>query len=1193
VCFADSRQDAANASLDIERNHYIDLRRQLLVRTLEAVLKGRPSSEELDRQIAELRSKLTAATLGEMQGLFDRIRELEGHKQSAGLPIVRLSDIVESLADKPQFQGPRARRGPLRPLLREFVDLGVHPTDSTGTAKYRLGRADDKEDGAKKKRPKVRRVEWDGLFSIPYRGDGGNSIDWQDGTTNEFQHQYDAARERMVSEAGESVADTVFSKTYFALEETGIGYPCVPRGVYTEEEWARVNAFLRVFGDAYRFDYETRDDGESLPGWQSAKDISARSRVARFAREHWKEGDAHEKEMDRILQALDQAGHRQGLISIGHVCVRLALPGDPYWRCPRCGRTHLHRGTGRCTRCFSTLPKEATGTVDVLRRQSFLARRIDRPGAGAFRLHCEELTGQTDQPDERQRNFKGILLPIAGRGDDGQPTRRPYAKKEIIDLLAVTTTMEVGIDIGPLRAVFQANMPPQRFNYQQRVGRAGRRGQAFSLVVTVCRNKSHDLHYFRHPEKITGDLPPPPFLTRTQDIGPRRFVRKAWLCRAFEQLRDECAAAGEVYPADAARPDIHGEFVPRADYFDPEQDWPGRLEGALAETLAYRDEIASVLAEDSPLPSVQLTAKLTPQDLLQEISELETGALDVRQPGLAHSLAEAGKLPMYGMPTRVRDLYTSHRVDPAEKYLREWVTVDRDLDIGIHEHAPGAIVVKDKQQHRCVGFTGPLNEFRFGSQKHPVELSPMEPALSEPFWMVSCVHCGAWHRVDENPASEEYAGTDCTACGASLEPERSRSCRVPRGFRTDFWPRRIETVEAGGPRYRSICAEGSQVNLQPDKPEDTNLRTALLPQSRTYRLNRGPKSEDDSLGRGFDVVSGTWKLGIHTTLTGQFIALTPAGSSMAGRDGQFELDGLTEKTDFTGFWLAAPKTTDSLFLAPATVRPGLRLAQVGPNGITSVRAAALSATYMLVNRAALDLDIDPEEFDVIEPRPYAPSGSPVPLLQITDHLLNGSGFCDRLSRQTDGEQVPLVVKLVRSMVRDASAYPLKDYLASQSGGRPHPSICDQACYLCLHRYANQMYHGLLDWRLGFAFLATLDDANFSCGLEHADEFQSPFLKDWRDLAVRYAHEMVRRFGGKGQVDEAGPLPGFRLSPKDTMWGVIAHPLWETAGNELIGCIDKARRYFEEKDRRIIFVDTFQLARRQVRVREMILEAASR
>ncbi len=104
------------------------------------------------------------------------------------------------------------------------------------------------------------------------------------------------------------------------------------------------------------------------------------------------------------------------------------------------------------------------------------------------RLHCEEMTGQTDNQFERQRHFRNMVF------QDEGPERI-----KIIDLLCVTTTLEVGVDIGSLQAVMLGNMPPQRFNYQQRVGRAGRRGQAYSVILTFCRGRSHDEHYFNNP----------------------------------------------------------------------------------------------------------------------------------------------------------------------------------------------------------------------------------------------------------------------------------------------------------------------------------------------------------------------------------------------------------------------------------------------------------------------------------------------------------------------------------------------------------------------------------------------------------------------------------------------------------------------------------------------------------------------
>lgn len=53
----------------------------------------------------------------------------------------------------------------------------------------------------------------------------------------------------------------------------------------------------------------------------------------------------------------------------------------------------------------------------------------------------------------------------------------------------------------------------------------------------------------------------------------------------------------------------------------------------------------------------------------------------------------------------------------------------------------------------------------------------------------------------------------------------------------------------------------------------------------------------------------------------------------------------------------------------------------------SARAAAISATHLLVQKAALELDVAPDEFEALEPR--LRGGRPV--LQIADALINGSG----------------------------------------------------------------------------------------------------------------------------------------------------------------------------------------------------------
>ncbi|MBP7553133.1 MAG: DEAD/DEAH box helicase [Spirochaetes bacterium] len=64
------------------------------------------------------------------------------------------------------------------------------------------------------------------------------------------------------------------------------------------------------------------------------------------------------------------------------------------------------------------------------------------------------------------------------------------------NILSATTTLEVGIDIGGLSGALMANIPPNKSNYLQRAGRAGRRNDCSSIVVSYARRRHFDQQAF-------------------------------------------------------------------------------------------------------------------------------------------------------------------------------------------------------------------------------------------------------------------------------------------------------------------------------------------------------------------------------------------------------------------------------------------------------------------------------------------------------------------------------------------------------------------------------------------------------------------------------------------------------------------------------------------------------------------------
>ena len=445
-----------------------------------------------------------------------------------------------------------------------------------------------------------------------------------------------------------------------------------------------------------------------------------------------------------LMQAVDRllrAGALHYLLDPTRVMIR--RPGETQWLCSRCSRRHLHPSAGVCVFCRAALAS-ATPLRTERDYYGFLALEAGEP----FRLHCEELTGQTDMDDAQQRQalFQDVFLSGEVQEVAG------------IDLLSVTTTMEAGVDIGSLQAVLLANMPPMRFNYQQRVGRAGRRRDPIAIALTVGRgSRSHDEHYFANPQAITGDPPPAPYLDVTRVDVLRRAATVEVLRLAFQHV-------GAVEEGFDEGFNVHGQFGSVDDWVKSTREVVRSWMAGNVDTVRRTIEVLTVGASDSLKAQVAEQTAWCTGVLLDRIDDVVAqgfGATD-----LSERLAEAGLLPMFGFPTRVRNLYHSwagSTFPPKRK-------IDRDLSLAISDFAPGSELVKDKTLYTAIG----LLEYKRQGRR-PVEVDdPIGPI--EPLGLSA--KCLSVSRVASATAS-------CPTCGEVAE-FRVVQAASPLGFRSDF-----------------------------------------------------------------------------------------------------------------------------------------------------------------------------------------------------------------------------------------------------------------------------------------------------------------------------------------------------------------------------------------------------------------------
>jgi|GEM_PF-326590 len=1220
IAFSDSREDAARLAFDIENQHYLNTVEECIMRILH-----------------ERRDKMTREILADQQNGLFQLEYLEALQKAStpdevvGSPALKAwlenhlekAEEVEVLADQldSRFDHQKRKASERLNAWKSHSQISVEVPDTIavydlfirgkqgelpGYLVEMLVKMGMNPRGVGRKKSSWFGKPWHVYFKLDPQTGKCEWIDHHEArkAAIDLNHLH-SFKSKSTDDLEEAVSDVFFSKLVYNLESAGLGVVYMPTENHEYSEWLKskldilgleerlftemLAGMIRVLGNNFRYpkrtnimlkvlespDHLYKDFQPYLDRLAEKSGVKSGSDLADLLFDIMRRF--------RVLEVpMWFESKHEFLLSPRNLHIRIAQPAGPVWRCSQCRRDHLHPAAGVCTFCYADLQESPTVGLSTqhLSARNYVSHPITIEKRPSVRIRCEELSGQTDNGRERQLQFKGILQDQREEDELTYQSLQRSRKFSEIDVLSVTTTMEVGVDIGGLQAVYQANMPPTRYNYQQRVGRGGRSGQAFSAALTLCRGRSHDLYYYETAlDRITGDPAPPPQLAFRPEIV-RRSITKYILWKGFKALQEKLEITFEQIPSDT-----HGEFGNLAEWHGGE---PNRME-VFREWLKEPEveSEASILWEQMMKKDFEREKRefldfiKSNNGLFKRMTEGTRKDLEsMKEKGLALTLSEIGLLPAYGMPSSVRNFY--HGRSGGQLMM-----MNRDLHLAIFDFAPGRKRTKDKAEYQVQGLTYPLKyDYMLGKRGKALQAldSSSDNALSDAYEIYECFECDSVNEVEKG-----FEGCR-SGCPTTDDNHMRYQLVIPQGFRTYRLDQNSsDSVKDENSRFSSSGSSSYAVRLEPKRvPIDDKLNVDLgfsdcsqSSPSFIWKINHN----NHALFKGYLQNDGDLK--------GQWFL---QGSGESSKDSE-----RLEKN----IALGAKKVTDLLFVRVKKVPPLLDVSYVSDGGLgeekypgfnTARKAAVYSAAVIIQKSLADQLDVSPDEIEIARINPIESgdgSGKKNPEMVFGDALANGSGFVSSLKNN------------FKSILQNASSLKNPQSFISMMIKEPHHKDCSSACPRCLMTYSNRQFHSWLDWRLGMAFIKIMLLGESYTAYLYPKDWKDgihPELKSYFELCSSWQKELINWGALKGAKAPKWEVEGkldYQVLPsieyKNKIM-ILVHPFWnldrvKTNHDEESTLLQKTYQLAEYQvgAKNVHFLDLFNLVRRPAWVKQHVMD----